>query len=166
MSSSDFICSHVQQSSRCCAKCVPTHIKNDTSEGGKCVFLYSGRRNGEFVQLDVACSMKPMKQGHENFSRVVDCFRGEIHHSRESGPPEQAQREVRRPLLIAQSRSPAVPQKSYKAVSNPVLLASQSTRAPTRSRLAQKFDRRFPVAAARTGLQGWLGQPPKTPQER
>ena len=45
---------------------------------------------------------------HANLSRVVDCFTGEIHHSRETGPPEQPQREVRRPL--AQSRLSAAPQ--------------------------------------------------------
>ena len=42
-------------------------------------------------------------------SRVVGCFTGETHHSRETGPPEQPQREVRRPL--AQSRPSAAPQK-------------------------------------------------------
>ena len=47
-----------------------------------------------------------------NLSRVVDCFTGEIHHSRETGPPEQPQREIRRPL--AQSRPSAVPQKNTR----------------------------------------------------
>ena len=53
-----------------------------------------------------------------NLSRVVDCFIGEIHHSRGTGSPEQPQREVRRPL--AQSRPSAAPRKSYKAVANPI----------------------------------------------
>ena len=44
---------------------------------------------------------------HPNLSRVIDCFRGEVHHSREAGPPEQPQREARRPP--AQSRSLAAP---------------------------------------------------------
>ena len=46
---------------------------------------------------------------HANSSRVVHCFIGEIHHSREIGPPEQPQREFRRPL--AQTRPSAAPQK-------------------------------------------------------
>ena len=45
---------------------------------------------------------------HANLSCVVDCLTAEIHHSRETGPPEQPQHEVRRPL--AQSRPSAVPQ--------------------------------------------------------
>ena len=44
-----------------------------------------------------------------NLSLVVDCFRGEIHQSREAGPPERPQPEARRPL--AQSRPPTAPQK-------------------------------------------------------
>ena len=42
-------------------------------------------------------------------SKICFCFRGEIHESREAGPPERPQREARRPL--AQSRPPTVPQK-------------------------------------------------------
>ena len=34
---------------------------------------------------------------HANVSRVVDCFTGETHHSRETGPPNQPQPEVRGP---------------------------------------------------------------------
>ena len=45
---------------------------------------------------------------HTNLSRVVD-FTGEIYHSRETGPPEQPQREVRR--YLAQSRPSAAPKK-------------------------------------------------------
>ena len=47
---------------------------------------------------------------HAKLGRVVDCFTGEIHHSRQTGPPEQPQREVRRPLA-QQSRPSAAPQK-------------------------------------------------------
>ena len=46
---------------------------------------------------------------HANLSRVVDCFTGEIHYPRETGPLQQPQREVRRPL--AQSRPSVAPQK-------------------------------------------------------
>ena len=46
---------------------------------------------------------------HTNLSRVVDCSTGEIHHSRETGPPEQSQHEVQRPP--AQSKPSAAPQK-------------------------------------------------------
>ena len=47
-----------------------------------------------------------------NLSLVVDCFRGEIHQSREAGPPERPQSEARRPL--AQSRPPTAPQKKSR----------------------------------------------------
>ena len=49
---------------------------------------------------------------HANLCLVVDCFRGEIHRSREAGPPERPQREARRPL--AQSRPPTAPQKNSR----------------------------------------------------
>ena len=45
---------------------------------------------------------------HARLSRVVDCFRGEICHAREAGPPEQRQREGRRSL--AHCRPSAAPQ--------------------------------------------------------
>ena len=35
---------------------------------------------------------------HANLCLVVDCFTGEIHQSREAGPPKRPQREPRRPL--------------------------------------------------------------------
>ena len=47
---------------------------------------------------------------HANLCLVVDCFRGEIHQSRESEPPERPQREARRPL--AQRRPPTGPKKN------------------------------------------------------
>ena len=43
---------------------------------------------------------------------MVDCFRGEIHQSREAGPPERLQREARRAL--AQSRPPTAPQEKSR----------------------------------------------------
>ena len=49
---------------------------------------------------------------HANICLVVDCFRGEIHQSREAGPPERPQPEARRPL--AQSRPPTAPQKNSR----------------------------------------------------
>ena len=86
---------------------------------------------------------------HANLSRVVDCFTGDIHHSRETGPPEKPQREVRRPL--AQSRSSAAPHKNTRP--------PQTTRAPTRSRLRSEFDRCIPVAAACVGIWGCASHP-------
>ena len=65
-------------------------------------------RLGSFVQVDVAYMFHETEPSHANLSRVVDCFRGEIHHSRDAGPPGQPQREVRRPL--AQSGPPAAPE--------------------------------------------------------
>jgi hypothetical protein len=49
---------------------------------------------------------------HANLCLVVDCFRGEIHQSREAGAPEWPQPEARRPL--AQSRPPTAPQKKSR----------------------------------------------------
>ena len=49
---------------------------------------------------------------HANLSGVVDCFTGEIHHSRETGPLEQPQREIRRPL--EESRPSAAPEKKTR----------------------------------------------------
>ena len=49
---------------------------------------------------------------HANFCLVVDCFRGEIHQSREAGPLERPQPEARRPL--AQSRPPTAPRKKSR----------------------------------------------------
>ena len=45
---------------------------------------------------------------HATICLVVDCFRGDIHQSREAGPPERPQSEARRPLT--QSRPPTAPQ--------------------------------------------------------
>ena len=47
-----------------------------------------------------------------NLCLVVDCFRDEIHQSREAGPPERPQPEARRPL--AQSRPPTGPRKKSR----------------------------------------------------
>ena len=41
---------------------------------------------GEFVQLDVGVSHET-EANHTNVCLVVDCFKGEIHQSRETGPP-------------------------------------------------------------------------------
>ena len=53
-----------------------------------------------------------IEASHANLSRVVDCFTGGIHHSRETRPPGQPQREFRRPR--AQSRPSAAPPKITK----------------------------------------------------
>ena len=60
---------------------------------------------GKLVQLDVTCSMKSKLTTQT--CTPVDCFRGEIHQSREARPPERPQREARRPL--AQSTPPTAP---------------------------------------------------------
>ena len=69
---------------------------------------------------------------HANLCLVVDCFTGEIHQSREAGPPERPQPEARRPL--AQSRPPTAPKKTLgrRKPSFSSLCSSQTTRAPTR----------------------------------
>lgn len=45
---------------------------------------------GEFVQLAGGMSHET-EESHANLSRIVNCFRDEIHDSREAGPPEQPQ---------------------------------------------------------------------------
>ena len=102
---------------------------------------------------------------HANLCRVIDCFRGEIHPSREAGPPERPQREPRRPL--AQRRPPTGPKK-IKAVANPVLHASLPLK-PHENQpgddFAQEFDRCILVTAACVGF--WSGaSTPKRSQER
>ena len=68
---------------------------------------------GEFVQLDVAYHVSHETDAkHANICLVVDCFRGEIHQSRETRPPKRPQPEARRPL--AQSRPPTAPQKKLR----------------------------------------------------
>ena len=66
---------------------------------------------------------------HANICLVVDCFRGDIHRSREAGPPERPQPEARRPL--AQSRPPTTPQKksrlSQTQFFNPLRLPSHTS---------------------------------------
>ena len=52
-----------------------------------------------------------IEASHANLSRVADCFTGEIQHSRETGPPEQPQHEVRR--CLAQSRPSAAPRTIF-----------------------------------------------------
>ena len=50
---------------------------------------------------------------HAHLGHVVDCFRGEMRHSRKAKrPSEQSQRGVRRPL--GQSRAPAAPRKNTR----------------------------------------------------
>ena len=50
--------------------------------------------------------------GHANLWGVVGCFRGEKTQSREVGPPEQSQRDLRMPL--AQPRPYAPPKKDSR----------------------------------------------------
>ena len=70
------------------------------------------------------------EESHANLSRVVDCFTGEIHHSRETGPPEQPQREARRTLV--QSRPSAAPQTNTRPSQTqffiPLCLANRTLR--------------------------------------
>ena len=100
------------------------------------------------------------KASHANLSRAVDCFTGDIHHSRETGPPEQPQREVRWPQT--QSRPFAAHKNNYKAVANPVLNPSLPRKPHEHRRghdFAQKLDRCIPVAAACVGLRGCASHP-------
>ena len=84
------------------------------------------------------------------------------HHTRETGPPEQPQREVRRPLL-AQSRPSAAAQKILQGRRKPSvssLFASRITRAPTRPRLRSEVRSLCPRRCCLRGASG-LRQPPR-----
>ena len=97
--------------------------------------------------------------GRANLCGVVGCFRGEKPPLPEVGPPEQSQRDLRRPL--AQSRPNAAPQKklSPSQPSFPSLFASQTTRrAPTTSRLRSKVRSLYPRRCCQRGASG-LRQP-------
>ena len=101
---------------------------------------------------------------HATLRLVVDCSRGEIHQSREAGPPERPQPKARRPL--AQSRPSTAPQKKNKAVANPVFHPSLPPKPHQHGPgedFAEKFDRCIRVAAGRVGLWGGVS-PPKTPK--
>ena len=121
-------------------------------------------RIGEFVQLDVACSWNRSK-ATQTWAVVVDCFTAEIHPSRETGPPEQPQREARRPL--PQSKPSAAPKKlqGRRIPSFSSLYASRTTRAPTRSRFRSEVRSLYPRRCCPCGASG-LRQPPNTSQER
>ena len=100
---------------------------------------------------------------HANLSRVFDCFTGEIHHSRETGPPKQPPREVRRPL--AQSRSFAAPQTISRPSQTqffiPLCLENHTStdQVPTSPRSS------IAVSPSLPGLRGCASHP-KTSQER
>ena len=99
------------------------------------------------------------EESHANSSRVVDCFIGEIHHSRETGPPEQRHREVRRAL--PQSKPSAAPQKITRPSQNPVFHPSLPRKPHEHQpghEIAQTFDRCIPVAAC-VGLRGGASHP-------
>ena len=57
---------------------------------------------------------------HANLCLVAHCFRGEIHPSREAGPPERPQREARPPQ--AQSRLPMTPKKKSRPSQTQLLI--------------------------------------------
>ena len=69
---------------------------------------------------------------HANMCGVFSCFRGEKMPPPEVGPPEQSQRDLRRPL--AQPRPSAVPEKNRgrRKPGFSSRLVSQTTRTPTR----------------------------------
>ena len=98
-----------------------------------------------------------------NLCLVVDCFRGDIHQSREAGPPERPQPEARRPL--ARSRPPTAPQKktrpSQTQFFHPSLPPKPHDHRPGDD-FAQKFDRFIRVAAGRVGLWGGASQPKRS----
>ena len=109
---------------------------------------------GEFVQLNVACSMKPNQTTQTNAlpstATEARCINLEMqgHRSGRSARP-------RRP--VAQSRPPTAPKKKQgrrkPSFSSPSLPPKPHQHQPGDD-FAQKFDRRIPVAAAREGFWG------------
>ena len=105
---------------------------------------------------------------HANLSRVIGCFTGEIHHSRQRGSPEQPQREVRRPL--AQSRSPAAPQKCTRPSHTQIFIPLCHVNHTSTDHVTTSL--RSSIAVSPSLLPSWgcgavgLRQPPKTSQER
>ena len=93
---------------------------------------------------------------HANLSRVGDGFTGESHRSRETGPPEQPHREVRRPL--AQSRTSAAPQTNTRPSQTqffiPPFSANHTSVDQVTTSLRGSIAVFIPVAAACVGLQG------------
>ena len=87
---------------------------------------------------------------HANLCPVVDCFKSEIHQSRETGPPERPQREARCPL--ARSRPPTAPQKKVKAVQNPVFHPSMP---PKPYELRSEVRSLYPRRCCPRGALGW-----------
>ena len=97
---------------------------------------------------------------HAYVCLVVDCFRGEIHQSRNAGPPERPQRETQRPL--AQSRPLTATQKKSRPAQTQFFIVSRPPKPHEHQPghdYAQKFDRCILVAAARVGL--WGGASPR-----
>ena len=95
-----------------------------------------------------------------NLCLFVDCFRGEIHQSRNAGPPERPQRETQRPL--AQSRPLTATQKKSRPAQTQFFIVSRPPKPHEHQPghdYAQKFDRCILVAAARVGL--WGGASPR-----
>ena len=103
---------------------------------------------------------------HANLCLVVHCFRGEIHQSREAGPPKRPQPEARRPL--AQSRPPTAPKKTSRPSQTQLFTPSLPPK-PHEHRpddgFAQEFVRCIPVAAGCVVL-GDGASPPNRSQER
>ena len=114
-------------------------------------------QSGEFVQLDVAVA--GTEANHATLSRVVDRFTSEIRRSRETGPPEQPQREARRPP--AQSRVSAAPQKITRPSQTRffILLYLANHEHRPGHDFPQKLGRSIPVAASCVGLRGCASRP-------
>ena len=136
-------------------------VETNSTRGLLGLLLFRVIQIGEFVQLDVACSWN-----RSRVSRVFDCFAGEIHHSREIGPPEQPQREVRRSL--AQSRPAAAPRKFTRTFeylqgrrkpSSPSLVSRKPHEHRPGDGFGQKFDRCIPVAGVCVRLRGGASHP-------
>ena len=94
-----------------------------------------------------------------NMSRVVDTCTEEIHHPRETGPPEQPQGEVRRSL--AQGRPSAVHQNLTRPSQTqffiPLCLAKQTSSDPVTTSLRKS------IAVSPSPLSAWcFGAAPPT----
>ena len=102
---------------------------------------------------------------HANICLIVDCFRGEIHQSREAGPSERPQPEARRPL--AQSRPPTAPQKNSRPSRTQFFIPVCLPNHTSTDQVTTSLTRSIAVSGSLLAVGLWGGaSPPTTSQER
>ena len=130
-------------------------------DGGVLIFFLDGTRH---ACLSTWAWHVPRIRGiwQADLCGIVGCrFRGERPTLREVGPPEQLQRDLRRPLAqpsIDRLRRLKKNRGHHKPVF-PSLFAAQTTRAPTRSRLRSEVRSLYPRRRCPRGTPGQRSPP-------